>query len=375
MNDHTVRLGTIFGIETRAHYTALFVFGAITYVVAFGHLPTVTPAAPAEQRIAVGALFALLLFASVLAHEFGHALVARQRGKTVAGVTIYLLSATAHVAPDHERASDEIAVGLAGPVVSTGLALLFAGIAIALERPSDSAASIVWILAYGNALLAAFNWLPGFPMDGGRVVRGVLWRMSGNPVRATRVAAGAGKVIAILLGGVGCWVAVQYDATIGIWAGATAWFLAGMADGQYKSTIVRVALDGLRVRDLYAQNVPTLQTSATIEQAAVAFGAASPARSLPVLFGERAAGCIGEADVASVPHDQAAGTSVGSVMTRVSDLESLAPDDDALQLLPALAANRPEAVIIDENGTYAGIVRREDLARHVARIERAGARA
>jgi len=372
VNDHTFRLGSIFGIETRAHYTALFVFGAIAYVVAFGHLPTVTPAAPPEQRIAVGALFALLLFSSVLAHEFGHALVARHRGKIVAGVTVYLLSATAHVVHDRERASDEIAVGVAGPLVSTALALLFAGIAIALERSSDSAASIVWILAYGNALLAAFNWLPGFPMDGGRVVRGVLWRMSGNPVKATRIAAGAGKVIAILLGGIGCWVAVQYDATIGIWAGATAWFLAGMADGQYKTTIVRVALDGLRVRDLYAQNVPTLQTSTTIEQAAATFGAASPAKSLPVLFGERAAGCIGEADVASVPNDQAAGISVGSVMTRVADLESLAPDDDALQLLPALAANRPEAVIVDENGTYAGIVRREDLARHVARVEQAG---
>jgi Zn-dependent protease/predicted transcriptional regulator len=373
MNDHTIRLGSIFGIETRAHYTALFVFGAITYVVAFGHLPTVTPAAPPEQRIAVGALFALLVFASVLAHEFGHALVARRRGKCVAGVTLYLLSATAHIAHDHERPVDEIAVGLAGPLVSTVLALLFGSIAIALEVPSGSAASIVWILAYGNALLAAFNWLPGYPMDGGQILRGVLWRMWGNPVKASRAAAGAGKVIAVVLGAVGCWVAVQYDVTIGVWAGATAWFLAGMADGQYKSTIVRVALDGLRVRDLYAQNVPTLQTTTTIEQAAATFGAASPARSLPVLFGERAAGCIGEADVSSVPEDQAAGTSVGSVMTRMSDLASLAPDDDALQLLPALAANRPEAVIVDENGTYAGIVRREDLARHVARVEQTGA--
>jgi Zn-dependent protease/predicted transcriptional regulator len=373
MNDHTIRLGSIFGIETRAHYTALFVFGAITYVVAFGHLPTVTPAAPPEQRIAVGALFALLVFASVLAHEFGHALVARRRGKCVAGVTLYLLSATAHIAHDHERPVDEIAVGLAGPLVSTVLALLFGSIAIALEVPSGSAASIVWILAYGNALLAAFNWLPGYPMDGGQILRGVLWRMWGNPVKATRAAAEAGKVIAVVLGAVGCWVAVQYDVTIGVWAGATAWFLAGMADGQYKSTIVRVALDGLRVRDLYAQNVPTLQTTTTIEQAAATFGAASPARSLPVLFGERAAGCIGEADVSSVPEDQAAGTSVGSVMTRMSDLASLAPDDDALQLLPALAANRPEAVIVDENGTYAGIVRREDLARHVARVEQTGA--
>jgi Zn-dependent protease len=372
MNDHTIRLGSLLGIETRAHYTALFVFGAITYVVAFGHLPTVTPAAPAEQRIAVGALFALLVFASVLAHEFGHALVARRRGKRVAGVTLYLLSATAHIAHDHELPADEIAIGIAGPLVSTVLALLFGAIALALEGPSASAASIVWILAYGNALLAAFNWLPGYPMDGGQIVRGVLWRMWGNPVKATRVAAGAGKVIAVVLGAVGCWVAVQYDVTIGVWAGATAWFLAGMADGQYKNTIVRVALDGLLVRDLYAQNVPTLQTTATIEQAAATFGAASPARSLPVLFGERAAGCIGEADVTSVPEDQAAGTSVGSVMTRMSDLASLAPDDDALQLLPALAANRPEAVIVDENGTYTGIVRREDLARHVARVEQTG---
>src|SRR5450755_790592 len=217
MNDRTIRLGAIFGIETRAHYSALFVFGAIVYIVAFGVLPQVTPGAPAEQRVAVAGLFSLLLFASVLAHEFGHALVARRRGKTVVGVTLYLLSATAHVAHGGDRPNDDIAIGSAGPAVSTALALIFGLAALALQSASDAAASFVVFLALANALLAAFNWLPGFPMDGGRIVRGVLWRMSGNAVRATRVAAGAGKVIAALLGAVGCFVAVKYDVSVGVW--------------------------------------------------------------------------------------------------------------------------------------------------------------
>jgi Zn-dependent protease/predicted transcriptional regulator len=369
MSERTYRIGSIAGIEIRIHASALFLFGVLTCIISYGLLPRVTPQTTPGQALAVGLLFTALLFGSVLAHELGHAIVAKRRGKVVAGVTMTLLSATAHIAHGDERPADDIAIGAAGPAVSTALAILFGVGAYVLTKAGKPAGDLLGYLALANGLLGGFNWLPGLPMDGGRVVRGVLWRMSGNAVKATRQAALAGKGIAILLGAVGCWVAIIQDPALGIWACATAWFLAGLADGQYKTMIVRIALDGLLVRDLYAKDVEVLQTTATVEQAAAALRAAAPSRSLPVLFGERAAGCVGDDEVASVPLDRAGGTNVTAVMTRVADLATVAPDDDAMALLPALAVNRPEAVIVEDAGTYGGYIRREDVARLIARVE------
>ncbi len=369
MTERTYRIGSFAGIEIRVHSSALFLFGVVICITAFGLVPQLTPQATSGQALAVGLLFTALLFGSVLAHELGHAIVAKRRGKAVAGVTLQLLSATARIAYGDERSGDDIAIGAAGPAVSTVLAAAF-GVVYFVLSPSDKpAAGLILYLALANGLLGGFNWLPGLPMDGGRILRGVLWRISGNAVRATRQAASAGRCIALLLGAGGCWMAVIRDPALGIWACATAWFLGGMADGQYKSMIVRIALDGLHVRDLYAKDVQTLQTTATVEQAVQALRAAAPSRSLPVLFGERPAGCVGDDEVASVPRERAGGTSITAVMTRVSDLATVAPDDDALALLPALAANRPEAVIVEDDGTYGGFVRREDVALLIARVE------
>lgn len=369
MIDRTYRLGSIAGIEIRVHASALFVFGMMICIVAFGLLPRITPQVTPGQALAVSGLFTLLLFGSVLAHELGHAIVAKRRGKRVAGVTMQLLSATARIANNDEKPADEIAIGAAGPAVSTVLAIAFGAAAAVLTTSGRPAGDLFAYLALANGLLGALNWLPGLPMDGGRVLRGILWRISGNPVRATRQAAMAGKGIALLLGAAGCWIAVARDPALGIWACATAWFLGGMADGQYKSMIVRIALGGMHVRDLYATGVTALQTTATVEQAAAALRAAAPSRSLPVLFGERPAGCVGDDEIASIPLDRAGGTSITAVMTRVADLATVAPDDDALALLPALAANRPEAVIVEDAGSYGGFIRREDVARHIARVE------
>jgi Zn-dependent protease/predicted transcriptional regulator len=367
-----VRLGTIAGIEVRAHSSALLVFGGIAAAFAFIYLPGETPDATLPERLAVGLIVALLLAGSVASHEFAHAIVARSRGKSVDGLTLYLFGGSANIDDRGISASDEIAIGIAGPIASAVLACIFTVAGIALWKSSKPAGELVLLVGFANGLLAVFNALPGFPMDGGRVLRGILWRASGNAVSATKHASSAGRVIAYIIVALGPLLILQNYISAGIWVAATGWLLATLAQSYYRAMLMKIALDGLLVQDLCARDLPALQTSDTIAAAGARFGGGALSRTLPVLFGERIAGVISDVQAAGVAPAQAQTTTVASVMTRAFELPSLEPDVDA-SILPSLLSTAPlGAAIVEFEGSFIGIVRREDINRYVEMVEDLG---
>ncbi len=369
-----MRLGRVAGIEIRAHSSALLVFAGIALAFAFFYLPLpdVTPEANLPERLAVGALIALLLGGSIAFHEFSHAFVARSRGRPVGVLTLYLFGGNAHIDDRGQNAGDEIAIGAAGPIASGLLAVIFVSAGLAVVRSSRPAGELVLDIGLANALLSVFNALPGFPMDGGRVLRGLLWRASGNAVSATKRASSAGRIIAFAIVAVGALVMVAGEVPAGVWIAATGWLLATLAQSYYRAMLLKIALDGLTVSDLCARDLPVLQTSDSVASAAAHFGGGAVSRTLPVLFGERAAGVVGDVQVAAVPADRAQSTTVSAVMTRASELPGLAPDIDAAILPALLAGTAPAAALIEEDGAYVGIVRREDVDRYVSMVEDLG---
>ena len=370
----TIRLGAIGGIEIRAHASAVLVFAGVALAFAFYYLPLpdVTPNAPLSQRLAVGGIVALLLAGSVIIHEFAHAFVARARGKPVGALTLYLFGGSAHIDDRKLDADDEVAIGAAGPLASGLLATAFIGAGFAVLRSSVPAGDLLLDIGLANALLAIFNALPGFPMDGGRVLRGLLWKTSGNAVSATKRASSVGRIIAYGIVALGAALLVQGYATIGVWVAAMGWLLATLAQSYYRAMLLKIALDGLTAHDLCARDLPLLQTSDTVAAAAQHFGAGAGSRTLPVLFGERAAGVVGDVQIAGVPAARAAETQVSSVMTRASELPGLHPGVDAA-LLPAILSSAPQAVaIVELDGAFLGLVRREDVDRYVAMVEDLG---
>jgi len=366
-------LGHLAGIEIRAHFWTLIVFGALTGILAYGYLPAVTPAAGPLERLAVGIIVAILLAGSVLAHELGHALVARTRGFVVTGVTLYLFGGFTNLAGAKTTALDDISIGLAGPAVSAAVAALFLGASAAALHANEQAALLLAGVGVINALLFLANVLPGYPMDGGMVVRGLLWHVAGNVIVATRRAATSGKVLAYLLAGSGVILLLRADVLDGMWIVLIGWMLAGLAESAYRSIIVRTALEGLRVKDLCARDLPVLQTSESVAAASAMFGAGAPSRVLAVMFGERLAGLASDVDVARVPADQAAGMPISAVMLRSAGQPALDADCDALSLLPAINMSPIRCVVaVDERGDYCGLVRQEDIARYVDMIEALG---
>jgi Zn-dependent protease len=348
------------------------VFAGVALAFAFVYLPDVTPTASLPERIAVGAIVSALLALSIAIHEFSHAFVARARGRPVGVLTLYLFGGNVHIDDRGLSPGDEIAIGAAGPLASGLLATLFVGAGLLILRSSTPAGDLVLNIGLANALLALFNALPGFPMDGGRVLRGLLWRASGNAVSATKRASLAGKFIAYCIVALGAVLMVQNYIVAGIWVAATGWLLATLAQSYYRVMLLKIALDGLSVRDLCARDIPIVQTSDTVASVAAHFGAGAISRTLPVLFGERAAGVIGDVQVASVPAERAGETQVAAVMTRAFELPSLTPDIDAA-ILPAILSSAPlGAAIVEVDGAFLGLVRREDVDRYVEMVEDLG---
>lgn len=369
-----MRIAKIAGIEIRAHSSALLSFAGIALAFAFFYLPQpdVTPNASLPLRLAVGAAIALLLAGSVAFHEFSHAFVARARGKPVHVLTLYLFGGNSHIDDRSLDARDEIAIGSAGPLASGVLATLFVAMGMTLVKSSKPAGELILDIGLANALLAVFNALPGFPMDGGRVLRGILWNRSGNAVSATKQASSAGRIIAYLIVALGAWLMVASDVAAGVWVAATGWLLATLAQSYYRAMLLKIALNGLSVRDLCARDLPLLQTSDSVASASAHFGAGALSRTLPVLFGERAAGAISDVQAASVPADQAEQTQVASVMTRAYELPGLHPFVEAA-ILPAVLSTAPlAAAIVEEDGAYIGLVRKEDVDRYVEMVEELG---
>ncbi|HXM17646.1 MAG TPA: hypothetical protein VN934_02430 [Candidatus Tumulicola sp.] len=367
-----ISLGRIFGVDVRAHYSSLFVFGALAGMLAYGYLPQLAPATPALERIAVAAILAAVLFGSLLAHELGHAVIARRRGQAVANVTMYLFGGTTHAEDLHATAGDEIAVGLGGPAVSAAIAVLFLSAGLLLLRVNERAGILLADVGVANALLAAFNILPGYPMDGGRVLRGIFWKFGGNAVSATKRAALGGRLIAYLTMAAGAAAIAFGDALDGIWILGAGWFLSSLAHAYYRSLMTRMALDGLTAKDFCAA-LPTLQTDDTVASAATHFGAGAVSRVLAVLFGERPAGLVSDVDVAQADAGEAATTPVSVVMRRLADVAQVDLNVPALDTYSAVTAGPSSAAVVcDEAGCFFGLVRREDIVRYIDMVEELG---
>jgi Zn-dependent protease len=237
----SLSLGRIFGIEVRIHATWLFAFAFVAWGLASGYFRFLFPR---QQGLAMpllfGAISALLLFASVLVHEFSHSLVAQALGLRVRDITLFIFGGVSNIGGEVRRARDEFLVAAVGPLTSFALAALFWSIGHSLNSPSPldlligsartlrnvtPAMAIVNYLAAINLLLGAFNLLPAFPMDGGRVFRSILWGITRRYARATVIAATTGQVLGVLMIGFGVLRVVVGDVLGGMWTVLIGWFV------------------------------------------------------------------------------------------------------------------------------------------------------
>ena len=194
----SVRLGKILGIPVSLHFSWFIIFFLFT-IIFEGHFDKRSLSWSAEERWIAAVATSVLLFLSVLAHELSHSLVAIRRGIPVKGITLFIFGGVSQIAREAQKPSTEFMVAVVGPLASVILGLLFLGLAMGLEGVSQHLSSVAWVLVSVNIALAVFNMLPGFPMDGGRVLRAVVWQITRNYWRATSLATRGGQVVALAM--------------------------------------------------------------------------------------------------------------------------------------------------------------------------------
>jgi Zn-dependent protease/predicted transcriptional regulator len=382
-----LRLGRIAGIEIHADWSLLIIFLLIANSLALGLFPEWHPDwGPALIWVtAVGA--AVALFASVLAHELSHALVGRARGIAVRRITLFVFGGIAQMEQEPPDWRAEFWMAIVGPVTSAvlgGLSLFAAGVSIGpteggLADPAQLFASLgvggtllLW-LGQVNLALAAFNLVPAFPLDGGRVLRALMWAVSGDLRRATRWASRAGQAFAWFLIGTG--VAMMLGARVpflggglvgGLWVAFIGWFLNNAAALSYRQLVIREALRDVPVSRLMLTQIATVPPDLSVSALVDRHLLRSDQRAFPVVADGRLEGMVCLREVRKLDRAAWDKTAVRDIMIPADRLAFASPHEDAGEVLSRLAGRDLNQLPVLEDGRIRGLVRREDILKWLA---------
>jgi Zn-dependent protease/CBS domain-containing protein len=330
------RIGRLAGIDLSVHPSWLLIAFLITFSLADAFFPRALPGWSTGQYWLLGAATALLFFASILAHELSHALLARRFGLKVAGITLFIFGGATTIEGDARTPRDEALIALAGPASSILIGAVLLGAAVLLE--SREASVLLSWLGYINVVLGIFNLVPGYPMDGGRVLRAILWRLRGDANTATRQAAIVGRVVGYFMVVAGViWALRSRDIGSGLWLALVGWFLATAAEATMQRAGVERSLSGVRVRDAMDATPAAVSPNESVADLVSERMLRGDDRSFLVRHDDGGlAGMVTLGDVKRLPRESWADARVTDIMTRYDDLATIGPEEplaDALRLL------------------------------------------
>ncbi len=359
------RLGRIAGIEIGVHYTWILAFLLIAWSLAVGFFPQSYPGWSRATYWATGIIASLLLFVSVLAHEMAHSLVATARGMRVQSIVLFIFGGVSNIESEPEKPQVEFTMSVVGPLSSLVLAGIFWGLQYAVGHKGSPAAAVLGYMAQINALLAAFNILPGFPLDGGRVLRSIIWRTTGSLSKATNIAATVGQVFGWGLIAYGVFLILLTSNFLnGLWIAFIGWFLNSAADASRREVTVREHLSGVRVKDVMDTTPecvgPNVPVDVVVRENFIQHGR----RAVPVCHDEELAGIVTLTDVKKLPQQAWLQTPVQTIMTR-PPLHTVQKDDDLNTALKLLGENSLNQVPVLDGRRLVGLLSRSDVIRYL----------
>jgi Zn-dependent protease/CBS domain-containing protein len=364
------KIARIAGIDIGVHYTWIIAFFLIGASLALGYFPSAwNPTA----RWAAGFVSALLLFISVLLHEIAHSLVAQARNLPVSSITLFIFGGVSNLTKEPEKPGHEFVMAFVGPATS----LVIGGICWAIAAASSGsvalrfnltganisfAQAILSYLAYINLALGVFNLLPGFPLDGGRVLRSILWRTSGNLVSATNVAATVGHVFGwgFIAVGVLLFFLNPLNFISAIWIAIIGVFLNNAAESARAEIVVQHQLAGVKVSQVMEPNVETISPGLSVAELVREYFLSRRRRAVPVAVGDRIVGMVSIADVRVLPQNQWEMTPVERIMTK-EQICTVKPDDDLNDAMKLIAQRDLNQLPVCSDGKLAGILTRASI--------------
>lgn len=358
----TFTIGRIAGIRIGLSWSWLVVFALITWSLSARVFPSEDPGLSNGSYLAMGLTASLLFFGSLLMHELGHALEARHEGMTIEGITLWLFGGIARFRGAFPSAGAEFRIAIAGPLVSLALGVAFSGIALesSFTKPVDGVTA--W-LGYINLLLLVFNLVPALPLDGGRVLRAALWRIKGDFVWATRIAAAVGQAIAGGMIALGILLVLFTTAASGVWLAFLGWFLLSAARAEGRFARVQEALRGRRVADLMVRAPLTVEPDDTVEKLMIKVATNGGQRVFPVVLGNRVLGIVPLTWAAGVPHADWVWRQIGEGLVPLRGALVLQPEAELLETTRDLAEHPLHTGIVLEGDRLVGLLSLGDVER------------
>lgn len=359
-------VGSILGIRIALHPSWLVIAFLVTYSLAASSLPKNFPGWETAQYWVVAAAVAVLFFGSVLAHELSHALVARRYGITVRDITLFVFGGAATLEGDARTPRQEALIAFAGPLTSLllGGAFFLLGLLVAQQQ----VAAVIGWLAFINLTLGVFNLIPGFPMDGGRILRALLWKVRGDQLAATRNAATVGRIFGYLLIALGAFLAFQGRVFDGIWIALIGWFISSVAESSVAQASLQRMLRGVKVRDVMEADPASVTPNETVAELVNERLMRGEHRSFLVRHSDGGlAGIVTLSDIRRVAREDWPNARVTDIMTRHGDLARVKPDDELESALDVLQEREVNQLpVVDDDGrTVLGLLTRAGILRLV----------
>jgi Zn-dependent protease/CBS domain-containing protein len=358
------RLMRIAGIDIGIHYTWILIFVLLSWSLAQGFFPQLYPGWETITYWITGVAAALLLFGSVLIHELAHSLVARARGMTVTSITLFIFGGVSNLEEEPEKPKIELAMSIVGPLASLALAGIFWGLLQLVGDQQSPLAATLAYLALINAILAGFNLLPGFPLDGGRVLRSILWYRTGSLVKATNIAATVGRFIGWGLIAFGLFQIFAGNFIGGIWFAFIGWFLSSSADASRREITLRDQLSGVRIKEVMTTNPTGIDPDTSVAELVSNIFRKQHGRAVPVCQNDQVLGIVTVTDVKELPQEKWEETAVKEIMTR-EPLYSVTPEDDLNTALRLITKHDINQILVLQNDKCSGLVSRSDILSHL----------
>jgi len=360
---NTFPLFRIRGIEVGVHVSWLIALGLVTWSIAMGFVPQALPGiAPVEAWI-IGAISAVLLFASVLLHELAHSFVAISRGLPVHSITLFLFGGVSNLTADSKDPRTEFLIAIVGPLTSFAIA----GAALVLANlPFDERIGVVLTyLSVVNALLGVFNLIPGFPLDGGRVFRSIIWRATGSVRRATEIAASVGQLVGFGFVAWGILGVFDGDLLGGLWTAAIGLFLQNAAGSSVQQLAIEQRLGTVRVRDAFTPDDRAASPELTISELIEDHILGRKRRAALVTENGRLVGIVTIGDLQNVPSGERGRTTLREVMTGLDSIVTTSPDTSLREAADILARHEFDQLPVVQDGRPIGAITRADIMREL----------
>lgn len=358
----SLKIATIMGIPIRVHFSWLIIFGLITWSLSTFYFPKAAPQLPAAAYWINGAVAALLLFVSVAFHELSHSFVALKYKLSIINITLFIFGGVAQMKGEPPSPKAEFRIAIAGPLSSFFLSLIF-GIAYNVATAQVTKALFLY-LAQLNLILGAFNLIPGFPMDGGRVVRAFLWNKTNDFFYATRRASSYGQKIAMFFIIFGIF-SIFAGFPGGLWLMLIGWFLYSASQASYQQASLQQTLNGIKVRNVMVRDIVTMPSSLTIDAAVNDYFLKYGYGGFPVLDDGKFLGFATLKEIKNISRERWSDVSIAEIFVPHDKRWEVSEEDDAMKALELMIMEDKGRLVVTDKENVIGLITRNGIARYV----------